>query len=70
MPFGKYRLRSPGVTSSLGKAKNRYNRLCSDVEVIQKADPEKLKQIRQRQKKKNQEIKENQIKNEIRFKKN
>ena len=53
MPFGKYKLRSPGVNKALGKAQARYQRLCGSVEIIQKADPEKLKQWRKKQKESN-----------------
>ncbi len=49
MPFGKYKLRNPGARSSLGKAQARYNRLCGKVIIVQKADPDKLKAHRAKQ---------------------
>lgn len=49
MSFGKYRLKSPGVSRSLGKARDRYNRLCGEVVIVKKGDPEKLKAYRKRQ---------------------
>ena len=49
MPFGKYNLRSPGVNRSLAKAANRASRLNGKVVVVQKADPEKLKAYRAKQ---------------------
>lgn len=49
MPFGKYNLRNPGARSSLGKARDRYNRLCGKVIIIQKADPDKLEAYRAKQ---------------------
>lgn len=50
MSFGKYNLRTPGVNKSLGRAQARYSRLCGPVEIVQKADPEKLKAYRAKQK--------------------
>ena len=55
MPFGKYRLRSPGVDKSLAKAASRAKRLNGKVVIVQKADPEKLFNYRtkQRERRKN-----------------
>lgn len=50
MSFGKYRLKNPQVKKSLGKARERYHRLCGDVVIIKEADPEKLKEYRAKQK--------------------
>jgi hypothetical protein len=61
MPFGKYNLKSPGVGSSLGKARARYHRLCGEVTIVQKANPEKLKAYRAKQKRENQRRKSNGI---------
>lgn len=61
MPFGKYNLRSPGVNKSLGRAQARYSRLCGPVEIIQKADPDKLKALRKKQKEANRIQKANKL---------
>lgn len=53
MPFGKYKLKTPGAHSGPGRARERYNRLCGKVVVIKKADPKKLKEHRAKQKRDN-----------------
>lgn len=53
MSLHGYRLRTPGVNKSLGRAQARYARLCGPVEIIQAADPEKLKALRAKQKEMN-----------------
>lgn len=50
MPFGPYRLRTPGVNKSLGRAQARYARLCGKVVIKKAGDPEKLKEYRKKQK--------------------
>lgn len=60
MPFGPYRLRSSGVNKSLNKAQARYQRLCGEVVIVQKADPEKLKKWREKQKELNKRKKKHQ----------
>ena len=49
MSFGTYRLKSPNIRKHLNKAQDRYNRLCSDVVIVQKGDPDKLKAYRAKQ---------------------
>jgi hypothetical protein len=49
MSFGKYRLKSPNIRKHLNMAQDRYNRLCSEVIIVQKADPDKLKAYRAKQ---------------------
>lgn len=61
MPFGKYNLKKPGAHPGPGRARERYNRLCGEVTIVQKADPEKLKAYRAKQKRENQRRKSNGI---------
>ena len=61
MPFGKYKLKKPGAHPGPGRARERYNRLCGEVVIIQKADPEKLKEHRAKQKRENRRRKTNGI---------